>query len=105
MKLRDEENLSRQQRAIIDLAVKSKLLIGFLAIIGSFMVSYTADKYDGLMQDRILQGKGFRLGRDVRILLMLLGALLNQVTLTLVVIAIVMNVETIRRLVICRDHG
>ena len=81
------------------------LLIGFMAIIGSFMVSYTADKYDGLMQDRIRQGKGFRLGRDVRVLLMLLGALLNQVALTLVVIAIVMNVETIRRLVTCRDHG
>ena len=81
------------------------LLIGFLAIIGSFMVSYTADKYDGLMQDRIRQGKGFRLGRDVRVLLMFLGALFNQVALTLVVIATVMNVETIRRLVTCRDHG
>ena len=81
------------------------LLIGFLAIIGSFMVSYTADKYDGLMQDRIRQGKGFRLGRDVRVLLMLFGALFNQVALTLVVIAAVMNVETIRRLVTCRDHG
>ena len=80
------------------------LLIGFLAIIGSFMVSYTADKYDGLMQDRIGQG-GFRMGRDVRILLVFLGALFNQVTLTLLVIAVVMNLETIRRLVTCRDHG
>jgi phosphatidylglycerophosphate synthase len=81
------------------------LLIGFMAIIGSFMVSYTVDKYDGLMQDRIRQGKGFRLGRDVRVLLMLLGALFNQIALTLVVIAVVMNAETTRRLVTCRDHG
>ena len=79
------------------------LLIGFLAVIGSFMVSYTADKYDGLMRGRI--GQGFRMGRDVRVLLVFLGALFNQVPLTLLVIAVVMNLETIRRLVTCRDHG
>ena len=81
------------------------LLTGFLAIIGSFMVSYTADKYDRLMHARIRHGKGFRLGRDVRVFLIILGALLNQAALTLVVIAAVMNVETIRRVIICRDHG
>lgn len=81
------------------------LLTGFLAIIGSFMVSYTADKYDRLMLDHIQHGKRFRLGRDVRIFLIFLGALFNQVPLTLVIIAAVMNVETIRRLIICRDRG
>ena len=81
------------------------LLTGFLAIIGSFMVSYTADKYDRLMRSRIRHGKGLRLGRDVRVLLIFLGALFNQAVLTLVVIAVVMNVETIRRVIICRDHG
>ena len=81
------------------------LLTGFLAIIGSFMVSYTADKYDRLMRARIRHGKGFRLGRDVRVLLIFLGALLNQAALTLVVIAAVMNIETIRRVIVCRDHG
>ena len=80
------------------------LLTGFLAIVGSFMVSYTADKYDRLMRDRIRHGKGFRLGRDVRVFLIFLGALFNQATLTLVVLAAVMNVETIRRVIICRDH-
>jgi choline kinase/phosphatidylglycerophosphate synthase len=80
------------------------LLTGFLAIIGSFMVSYTADKYDRLMLDHIRHGKGFRLGRDVRVFLIFLGALFNQATLTLVVIAAVMNVETIRRVIIWRDR-
>ena len=28
------------------------LIIGFMAIVGSFMVSYTADKHDALMRDR-----------------------------------------------------
>jgi len=81
------------------------LFIGFLAIIGSFILSYTADKYDHLMSDRIIHGKVPRLGRDVRVFLIFLGAIFNQVPLTLTLIALVMNIETIRRVVICRDHG
>jgi CDP-L-myo-inositol myo-inositolphosphotransferase len=81
------------------------IFIGFLAIIGSFMLSYTADKYDSLMRDHINHGRGFRLGRDVRVFLIFIGAIFNQAYLTLVVIAAVMNIETIRRVVICRDHG
>lgn len=81
------------------------LFIGFLAIIGSFMLSYTADKYDRLMRDRIIHGKVPRLGRDVRVFLIFLGAIFNQVPLTLILIALVMNIETIRRVIVCRDHG
>ncbi len=77
------------------------LLTGFLAIIGSFMLSYTADKYDGVMRRRVSHGGGFRLGRDARVFLMFFGAILNQAFLTLVVIAAVMNIETIRRVIIC----
>jgi len=81
------------------------LLIGFMAIIGSFMLSYTADKYDSLMRDRIIHNKGLRMGRDIRVFLIFLGAVFNQAYLTLVVIAVVMNIATVRRLIICRDHG
>ena len=69
------------------------------------MVSYTADKHDSLMRDRISHGKGLRLGRDIRVFLIFLGAVFNQVYLALIVIAVLMNIETIRRLIICRDHG
>ena len=41
---------------------------------------------------------------DVRVFVIFLGAIFNQVYLTLAVIAVVMNVETIRRMIICRDH-
>ena len=78
------------------------LLTGFLAIIGSFMLSYTADKYDGVMRRRVSHGGGFRLGRDVRVFLIFFGAILNQAFLTLVVIAAVMNIETIRRVIMCQ---
>ena len=79
------------------------LVIGFIAIIGSFMLSYTADKYDNLMKSRIK--KGIRMGRDVRVFMIFLGALLNQAFLVLIVIAVLMNYETIRRIVICRNDG
>jgi len=79
------------------------LLTGFLAITGSFMVSYTADKYDNHMRGR--WGKGLRVGRDLRLLLIFLGALFNQPYLTLLVLALAMNLETIRRVIVCRDRG
>jgi CDP-L-myo-inositol myo-inositolphosphotransferase len=50
------------------------LLFGFLAIIGSFMLSYTADKHDSLMRDRISRGRGWRMGRDIRVFFIFLGA-------------------------------
>jgi len=75
------------------------LLVGFMAIIGSFMLSYTADKYDNLMRERIKAGgkAGLRMGRDVRVFLIFLGAVANLVLPVLVVIAVVMNIETLRR--------
>jgi CDP-L-myo-inositol myo-inositolphosphotransferase len=81
------------------------LIVGFLAIVGSFMNSYTADKYDHLMQARFEQGKGIRIGRDVRVLMISLGALLNQPFLTLSLIAGLMNVETVRRVVVARGDA
>lgn len=79
------------------------LIVGFSAIIGSFMLSYTADKYDKLMKNRIK--KEIRLGRDVRVFLIFLGAIFNMPYLVLAIIAIVMNIETIRRIIICRDKN
>jgi len=79
------------------------LVVGFLAVIGSFMVSYTADKYDNLMRSAIESGKSFRLGRDVKVFLIFLGALFNQAFLTLVLISVVMNAEVVRRVWVCRD--
>jgi choline kinase/phosphatidylglycerophosphate synthase len=77
------------------------LLVGFLAIIGSFMNSYTADKYDNLMKATFSGGKGIRIGRDVRIFLIFVGAICNLPSVVLLALAILMNVETIRRVVVC----
>jgi CDP-L-myo-inositol myo-inositolphosphotransferase len=80
------------------------LFVGFLAIIGSFLLSYTADKYDHLMSRQIHQGKGIRVGRDIRIFIIFLGAVLHLPFWALLVIAVMMNLEIIRRLIVCRDH-
>ena len=79
------------------------LAVGFLAIIGSFMLSYTADKYDNLMKKSTQ--RGLRMGRDVRVFLIFLGAILNQPYFVLILIAILMNLETIRRMIICNNNG
>ncbi len=79
------------------------LLLGFAAIVGSFLNSYTADKYDGLMAQRLQGASYFRLGRDVRVFIIFLGALLNLPLVTLGVVALVMNVEVVRRIIVCAN--
>lgn len=58
------------------------LLIGFLAIIGSFVLSYTVDKYDRLMNIQIHNGTALRLGRDIGVFMIFLGAIFNQVAIS-----------------------
>ena len=82
---------------------KLSVVLGFVAIVGSFLNSYTADKYDGLMARRVRGASYFRLGRDVRVFVIFLGATLNQPLLTLGVVALVMNLEVVRRIVIYRS--
>jgi CDP-L-myo-inositol myo-inositolphosphotransferase len=77
------------------------VVLGFAAIVGSFLNSYTADKYDGLMAQRLRGASYFWLGRDVRVFVIFLGALLNLPLVTLGVVALVMNVEVVRRIVVC----
>lgn len=82
------------------------LTIGFLAIIGTFMNSYTADKYDGLMKRKLGPEKFyFRMGRDVRMFIIFIGALFNQPLLILVLIAFLMNVENVRRIMVMYKDG
>jgi len=80
------------------------LFVGFMAIIGSFLLSYTADKYDLLMSRQIRQGKGLRMGRDIRVFIIFLGAVLHIPFWSLLLIAVMMNLETIRRIIVCRNY-
>lgn len=82
------------------------IIIGFSAIIGTFMNSYTADKYDGFMQKKLKPGMHyFRIGRDVRTFIILLGVLVNQPLAILILIAFMTNAENVRRVLLLYKNG
>jgi 1L-myo-inositol 1-phosphate cytidylyltransferase / CDP-L-myo-inositol myo-inositolphosphotransferase len=77
------------------------LAVGVLALVGSFMSSYTASWYDPFAARKAGDGpRAPRVGRDVRLLLLALGALANVPLLALAAVGLVMNLETVRRLVV-----
>ena len=76
---------------------KGVLAAGFLALVGSFVVSYTADKYDAMMKDKIVSNR-FRIGRDVRIFILFLGAVFLVPAWSLWALAVLMNLEALRRI-------
>ena len=45
----------------------------------------------------------FRMGRDVRLLLVVIGALTNQIPIMLIILAVIANFEAIRRLIVFRN--
>jgi len=81
------------------------LSVGFGAIIGSFVLSYTADKYDHRIQKLMPTGFQFRIGRDLRVFLILLICLTNLVLPGLMLIALIMNEEVARRLWVCKNDS
>jgi CDP-L-myo-inositol myo-inositolphosphotransferase len=76
-------------------------LIGFFAIIGTFMNSYTAVKFEDFDK---LRGKDFPIGRDVRLFLIFLTCLFNQPFLALLFIALATNGENMRRIVVLKNQ-
>lgn len=79
-------------------------IIGFFALIGSFLNSYTSDKYDSIFKDGEMEKSSkFRMGRDVRLLLITIGALTNQILVILIILAVIANFEALRRLVMFRN--
>ncbi len=70
---------------------------GTIALIGCFMNSYTASKYDAVFLKKKKSPK-FRFGRDIRFFIIFIGSLLNQIFLVLMILGIISNVESIRRI-------
>lgn len=77
-------------------------IIGFVALIGSFMNSYTAIKYDVIFMES--KKAKIRFGRDVRLFLIMVGALFNQIYYALLILGILVNAESIRRLHLLRNE-
>ena len=85
-------------------------IIGFIAMIGSFLNSYTADRYDTIFKKKIINVNEIidvneiRIGRDIRLFIIFIGVLSNQVFLTLAILAVITNFESVRRLVVLRHE-
>ena len=78
--------------------------IGFAALIGSFLNSYTSDKYDSIYRKILVYRNQVRMGRDIRLFIIFIGALSNQVLLTLAILAVITNFESVRRIVVLRNE-
>ena len=74
-------------------------LVGLAALIGSLGISYTRARYESAFASPIPVGGSIPATRDVRLFIIMLGALLNQVFVTLAILAILTNAEVIRRMI------
>ena len=80
-------------------------LVGFFALIGSFMNSYTALDYDKFIASKaFIKKRTIRMGREIRLLIVFIGAVLNQLFALLLVLSIVTNAVSIRRLFVLRNE-
>ena len=73
--------------------------IGFIVVGGKIISSYTAFVYDTVVSAH----NNFRIGRDLIIFIILIGAVLNIPYITLVVLAFIINAEVCKRLWILKD--
>jgi hypothetical protein len=73
--------------------------VGFLAIIGTICISYTRARINP--NHRHLFDKGFKslASRDIRLFLIMLGAIIGQAYFCLIVIAVLTNVVVFYRLI------
>ncbi|MCK4476212.1 MAG: NTP transferase domain-containing protein [Methanophagales archaeon] len=71
-------------------------IIGLFAVLGSFMMSYTNARYEGVFE-KTGGGRGIPVRRDMRLFIIMIGAFLNQVLGLLLLLAILTNTEVVRR--------
>ncbi len=78
-------------------------IVGYIALMGSLISSYTATKYDEIIRKK--RSSNWRFGRDTRLFLVMVCAIINELYLFLVLIGIVTNLVSIRRLYIMRTSS
>lgn len=88
------------------------IIIGLFALLGSFMISYTNSlalptspqalkrlRLENIFENSVKGGGkgGIPVRRDMRLFMIMIGAILNQVMVMLLLLAIVTNLEVVRR--------
>jgi len=77
-------------------------LLGFLTLTGTYLNSYTARIVDEILRNNCTAGRSLRLGRDVRLFIIFLGAVTYQLSATMVLLLVITNLEVIKRLWLLR---
>jgi hypothetical protein len=70
-------------------------IIGLFALLGSFMISYTNARYEGVFE-KSGGCRGIPIRRDMRLFIIMIGAFLNLVLVMLLLLAILTNLEVVR---------
>ncbi len=78
------------------------VLAAYLALSGCAALALTAGRYRRCLVERRPSSLAWWLGRDLRVFILLLGALANAMLVALVILALLTHLETGRRLLICR---
>jgi len=77
----------------------TSIFVGALALIGSFLVSYTRTRAESDLGVAFKSGiSGYAANRDVRLFIVMLGGILNQVFTCLVVLAVLTNFVVVTRI-------
>ncbi len=80
-------------------ATVTTIIVGFAALAGSFMVSYTRTRAKSDLGVVFKSGiSGYAANRDVRLFIVMLGGILNQVFACLVVLAVLTNFVVVTRM-------
>ncbi len=74
-------------------------LVGLLAIIGSLMISYSTARAEASLGSGFSGAAGYLISRDVRLLIVMVGAMLGQALATLVIVSVLTNGVVVYRIV------
>jgi len=79
--------------------IVTSILVGLAALAGSFMVSYTRTRAESDLGVVSISGvSGYAANRDVRLFIVMLGGILDQVLVCLVVLAVLTNFVVVTRI-------
>jgi CDP-L-myo-inositol myo-inositolphosphotransferase len=73
--------------------------VGGLALLGTYSISYSVSRMESLTGRRFTGGVAGLMTRDVRLFIIMLGGIFNQIFLTLVVLAILTNFVVVSRII------
>ena len=86
--------------------VAPSIFVGFTALVGSLLVSYTRAKAKSDLGIVFKSGiLGYAANRDVRLFIIMIGGIIDQVLATLIVLAILTNFVVIARTHYLRRHS